>query len=126
MWIRIDSRTRRNMWVEFVVGFSFLLREMFLQVLWFFSLLKNQHLQIQFHLDFRGRIPTMWRCHCKIPILLLILFLLLVLQILNNFTFYNASLLLNNIVIVLKKRPPVRITPFEVNYPIRPYASSSS
>ena len=42
-----DSRTRSHMWVEFVVGSSSsLLREVFLRVLWFYPLLKNQHFQI--------------------------------------------------------------------------------
>ena len=36
----------RYMWVEFVVGFPPLLQEVFLQVLWFSPLFKNQHFQI--------------------------------------------------------------------------------
>ena len=36
MWPRFDSRTRRHMWVEFVVGFR-PCSEVFLRVLWFFS-----------------------------------------------------------------------------------------
>ena len=44
MWQGLDSRTQHHMWVQFVVGT--LLREVFLWVLRFSPLLKNQHLQI--------------------------------------------------------------------------------
>ena len=49
MWPRFDSRTRCHMWVEFVVGSrpcSDLLCEVFLRVLRFSPLPKNQHFQI--------------------------------------------------------------------------------
>ena len=46
MWLGIDSRTRRYMWVEFCCWFSSLFREVFLRVLRFSLLLKNQHFRI--------------------------------------------------------------------------------
>ena len=45
MWPGFHSRTRRNMWVEFVVG-SLLALRVFLQVLQFSSLHRNQNCQI--------------------------------------------------------------------------------
>ena len=47
----LNSWRRRHMWVEFVVGFLPLLREVFLRVLRFSPLLKNQYFQIQFDLE---------------------------------------------------------------------------
>ena len=46
MWRGFESWRRRHMWVEFVVGSLPLLREVFLRVLRFSPLLKNQHFQI--------------------------------------------------------------------------------
>ena len=46
MWLRFDSRTQHHMWVEFC-WFSTLLWEVYLRVLQFSPLLKNQHFQIQ-------------------------------------------------------------------------------
>ena len=46
MLLGIDSRTRRNVWVEFVVGSLLCSEKFFLRVLRFFRLLKNQHFQI--------------------------------------------------------------------------------
>ena len=54
MWPGFDSRTRRQMWVEFIVRFSSLLREVFLRVLRFPPLLKNQHFQIKIRSGTRG------------------------------------------------------------------------
>ena len=45
MWLEFDSRTQRHMWVEFVVG-SYPCSEVFLWILQFSPLLKNQHFQI--------------------------------------------------------------------------------
>ena len=54
MWLGIDSRTRRNMWVRWVCcWFSSLLREVFLRVLQFSPLLKNQHFQILIRSSFQ-------------------------------------------------------------------------
>ena len=44
MWPWFDSLTRCHMWVEFIILFSTLSGEVFLQVLQFFPLTKNQHL----------------------------------------------------------------------------------
>ena len=41
-----DFRTRRQMWVEFVVGSLLYCGEVFLRILRFSPLLKNQHFQI--------------------------------------------------------------------------------
>ena len=48
-----DSRTRRHMWVEFVVG-SRLAPRVFLRVLRFSSLLKAQHFKIPIRSGIRG------------------------------------------------------------------------
>ena len=48
-----DSRTRRHMWVELVVD-SCPSSEGFSRVLWFSSLLKNQHFQIPIRSGIRG------------------------------------------------------------------------
>ena len=45
IWPGFKSRRPRHMWVELVVG-SLLLQEVFLRVLQFSPLLKNQHFQI--------------------------------------------------------------------------------
>ena len=42
MWPGFESRRRRLMWVTFVVGSLVSPREVFLRVLWFYPLLKNQ------------------------------------------------------------------------------------
>ena len=47
---------------------------LFLRVLRFSSLHKNQHFQIRSGIS--GRRATLWRCHCKIPIYLFYLFYL--------------------------------------------------
>ena len=49
MWPAFDSRIRRQMWVEFVVGFR-----PFLRVLRFSPLLKNQHFQIPIRSGIQG------------------------------------------------------------------------
>ena len=54
MWPRFKSRCRCNMWVEFVVGSLLCSREVFLRVLWFSPLLKNQHFQIPFRSRMQG------------------------------------------------------------------------
>ena len=46
MWPRFKSWRRSHVWVGFVVGSLPMLREVFLQVLRFSPLLKNQHFQI--------------------------------------------------------------------------------
>ena len=45
MWPGFDSRTRRHMWVEFVVGSHPCSERVFSRVLRFSPLLKNQHFQ---------------------------------------------------------------------------------
>ena len=41
----------------------FLLREVFLLVLWFSPLLKNQHFQIPVHPKWQAKNPLMWMCY---------------------------------------------------------------
>ena len=50
IWPGFKSRRRRHICVEFVVGFSPLLWEVFLQVLRFSPFFKNQHFQISIRL----------------------------------------------------------------------------
>ena len=54
MWFK--SRHRCHMWVEFCCWFSPLLLEVFLRVLWFSPLLKNQHFQIPIRSGTHGHI----------------------------------------------------------------------
>ena len=53
-----ESWRRRHMWVEFVVGSLPLLREVFLRVLQFSPLLKNQHFQIPIRSGTHGHVST--------------------------------------------------------------------
>ena len=54
MWPWFDSRTRRQMWVEFVVGSRPCSRVVFLLVLRFSPLHKNQHFRIPIRSGIRG------------------------------------------------------------------------
>ena len=74
MWPRFKSWCRRHMWVEFVVGSLPMLREVFLWVLRFSPLLRNQHFQIPIRPGIRRR-TTMWMCNLQIVIYLFILFI---------------------------------------------------
>ena len=49
---------KHHMWFEFVVGSLPLLREVFLRVLWFPPLLKNQHFQIPIRSGTHGKVST--------------------------------------------------------------------
>ena len=62
--------------VAVVVNCHSHVRTVHLRVLRLFPLLKNHFPNSNF---FSGRIATMWRCHCKFPLLLLLLMLLLLL-----------------------------------------------
>ena len=55
MWPGFESLRRRHMWVEFVVSS---LREVFLRVLRFSPLLKNQHFQIPIRSGTHGHVST--------------------------------------------------------------------
>ena len=57
MWPGFKSRRRSHMWVEFVVG-SPLCREVFLRVLRFSPLLKNQHFKIPIRSGTHGHVLT--------------------------------------------------------------------
>ena len=74
MWLRFKSWCRCHMWVEFVVGSLPMLREVFLWVLRFSPLLKNQYFQIPIRPGIRRR-TTMWMCYLQIVIYLFILFI---------------------------------------------------
>ena len=54
MWPGFDSRTRRHMWVEFVVGSRPFLREVFLRVLRFSLCSKTNISKFQFDLESEG------------------------------------------------------------------------
>ena len=71
MWPGFDSRSRRNMWVEFVVG-SRPCSQDFLRVLRFSSLHKNQHFKFQFELETVERRATPW-IPLKFPFFLILL-----------------------------------------------------
>ena len=59
MWPGFESWRRHHMWVEFVCcWFSPLLREVFLRVLQFSPLLKNQHFQIPIRSGTHGHVST--------------------------------------------------------------------
>ena len=69
MWLGFDSRTRRHMWVEFVVG-SLLCSERFFSGCSGFRLSSKTNIsKFQFDPDFSGRIATLWRCHLKFQLL---------------------------------------------------------
>ena len=57
MWPGLEYWRRRHMWVEFVVGSLF--REVFLRVLRFSPLLKNQHFQISIRSGTHGHVSTL-------------------------------------------------------------------
>ena len=54
MWPRFDSWIRRDMWIEFVVGFRPCSEGFCYGSSGFSSLLKNQHFQIQIRSGIRG------------------------------------------------------------------------
>ena len=57
MWPGFESERLRHMWVELVIG-SLLLQEVFLRVLQFSPLLKNQHFQIPIGSGTHGHVST--------------------------------------------------------------------
>ena len=72
MWLGMDSRTRRNMWVGFVVG-SLLCSERFFSGYSGFALSSKTNIsKILFDPDFSGRIATLWRCHSNCHYTLLV------------------------------------------------------
>ena len=69
MWLGIDSRTRRNMWVQFLVGSLLCSERLFLCVLRFSPLLKNQHFQILIRSRFQWTNSHYVEVPLQIPIL---------------------------------------------------------
>ena len=66
MWLGIDSRSRRNVWVEFVVGSLLCSKRVFSRYSGFPLPSKtNISKLLYFDPDFSGRIATLWRFHCK-------------------------------------------------------------
>ena len=74
MLLGIDSRTRRNMWVEFVVDCLVCSERFFSGYSGFPLSSKTNMSKFPFDPDFSGQIATLWRCDWKF--LLLLLFLL--------------------------------------------------
>ena len=69
MWLEIDSRTQRHMWVEFVVGSLLCSKRFFSRYSGFPLSSKTNISKFQFDPDFSGQIATLWRCsHCKFPL----------------------------------------------------------
>ena len=89
MWPAFKSRRRHHMWVEFVFccWFSPLLREVFLWVLRFSPLLKNQHSKFQFDQESGRRRTTMWMCYLQIVIYLFYLFIWSQFYLIRGFTY---------------------------------------
>ena len=73
MLLGIDSRTRRNMWVEFVVDCLVCSERFFSGYSGFPLSSKTNMSKFPFDPDFSGRIATLWRCNWKFLLLLLFL-----------------------------------------------------
>ena len=56
MWPGFKSRRRRHLWVEVVVGFLYLFRDVFLWVLRFFSGYSGRHFQIPIRSETHGHV----------------------------------------------------------------------